>query len=144
MSRSPTDTGPVPSEPVRDGRYEELRVLLVDDHEGFRRAARALLAAASFVVVGEAADAAGALRQVGELRPDVVLLDVQLPDGDGFDVAGVLAGLPEPPRVVLVSGRDRSDYGSLVERSAVCGFVGKDELSGAALRDLLGGPPPES
>jgi CheY-like chemotaxis protein len=78
-----------------------------------------------------------ALRQVGELRPDVVLLDVQLPDGNGFEVARGLAELPDPPRVVLVSGRGRTEFGGLVERSEVCGFIGKAELTGALLWRIL-------
>jgi len=124
-------------DPVEIGARRPVRVLLVDDYERFRRVARGVLVAASFIVVGEAGDAAGALQQVGELRPDVVLLDVQLPDGDGFDVARGLAELPDPPRVVLVSGRGRTDFGGLVERSGVCGFIGKAELTGALLSRIL-------
>jgi DNA-binding NarL/FixJ family response regulator len=122
-----------------DVAWRPLRVLIVDDHERFRRVVRGVLASASFIVVGEAGDAVGALQQAAELRPDVVLLDVQLPDGDGFNVARELARLPDPPRVVLVSGRDRTDYGHLVERSGVCGFIGKTELTGALLRRVLTG-----
>jgi DNA-binding NarL/FixJ family response regulator len=104
------------------------RVLIVDDHAPFRDAARRVLSAAGFDVVAGAADAAGALRLAGELRPDVVLVDVQLPDSDGFQGA---------PTVVLVSGRPRSDYGRLVERSGACGFIDKAEFSGPRLRALL-------
>ena len=82
------------------------RVLIVDDHDGFRASARALLEAEGFAVVGEAADGIGALAAVERLRPDVVLLDVQLPDLDGFAVAERLAAAPDPPRVVLISSRD--------------------------------------
>lgn len=113
------------------------RLLIVDDHPGFRRTARTLLAADGFEVVGEAADAREALRLATELRPEVVLLDVQLPDADGFAVARELAAADEPPCVVLTSSRDRSDYGELVEESGACGFVPKAELSGAALRALV-------
>jgi DNA-binding NarL/FixJ family response regulator len=114
-----------------------LRVLIVDDHELFREAARRVLAAAGFDVVAGAADGADALRLVRELRPDVVLLDVQLPDTDGFQVARELARDGTPPTVVLVSSRSRSDYGGLVERSGVRGFIDKAELSGARLRAAL-------
>ena len=113
------------------------RVLIVDDHGAFRDVARRVLLAAGFDVVGEATDGADALRRATELCPDVVLLDVQLPDATGFDVARALAGIPAPPRVVLVSGRARTDYGGLVERSGVCGFIAKPELTGDLLRQTL-------
>jgi DNA-binding NarL/FixJ family response regulator len=115
------------------------RVLIVDDHAPFRALARRLLAASGFDVVGEAADGASALRACAELRPGVVLLDVGLPDLDGFAVAEALTEDAEPPAVVLISSRARSDYGRRVETSAACGFVDKGELSGEAVHRLLGG-----
>jgi DNA-binding NarL/FixJ family response regulator len=114
------------------------RVLIVDDHELFRDAARRVLSGDGFDVVAGAADGAGGLRLARELRPDVVLLDVQLPDTDGFQVARELALDLAPPAVVLVSSRSRSDWGGLVERSGVRGFIDKAELSGARLRAELG------
>jgi DNA-binding NarL/FixJ family response regulator len=114
-----------------------LRVLIVDDHDRFRDVARRILVAARFDVVGEAADGAGALRQAAALRPDVVLLDVQLPDQDGFVVARALTAVPNPPQVVLVSGRARTDYGALVRQSGACGFIGKADLSGPLLLRTL-------
>jgi DNA-binding NarL/FixJ family response regulator len=78
-------------------------VLIVDDHAPFRAVARALLQLEGFEVVGEAADAFSALDEVGRLRPSVVLLDVQLPDLDGFEVARRLAQAGDPPAIVLVS-----------------------------------------
>ena len=114
------------------------RVLIVDDHAPFRDAARRVLSAAGFDVVAGAADAAGALRLARELRPDVVLVDVQLPDADGFQLAQELAGTAGAPAVVLVSGRPRSDYGRMVERSGARGFIDKAEFSGPRLQALLG------
>ena len=114
------------------------RVLIVDDHAPFRAAAGRVLAAAGFDVVAGAADAADALRLTRELRPDVVLVDVQLPDTDGFQLSRELTGRPGAPAVVLVSGRPRSDYGRLVERSGARGFIDKAEFSGPRLRALLG------
>jgi DNA-binding NarL/FixJ family response regulator len=112
-------------------------VLVVDDHAEFRALARAVLEADGFDVVGEAADGAAAIAGAADLRPDVVLLDVQLPDIDGFEVARrLLADDPGLP-VVLVSSRDRSQYGRLIEASGARGFVAKAELSGAALAGLL-------
>jgi CheY-like chemotaxis protein len=84
-------------------------VLIVDDHAAFRSLARRLLVAGGLQVVGEAAD--GALAGVRDLAPDVVLLDVQLPDLDGFAVAEALAGEPAAPVFVLISSRAMVDYG---------------------------------
>jgi DNA-binding NarL/FixJ family response regulator len=114
-----------------------MRVLIVDDHEGFRQQARALLEADGFDVVGEACNGAEALDAAAELHPDVVLLDVQLPDVDGFAVARGLHALSRRIVVVLTSSRDRSDYGPLVTECAARGFVPKGELSGHALTALL-------
>ena len=113
-------------------------LLIVDDHPGFRSLARRLLEAGGFEVVGEAADGLGAVAIARELRPDVVLLDIQLPDIDGFQVTARLADGEAGPVVVLTSTRDRADYGELVERSGAHGFIPKAELSGAALRAFLG------
>ena len=113
-------------------------VLIVDDHPSFRASARALLEAEGFEIVGEAEDGASALRAAADLGPQLVLLDVQLPDIDGFEVAARLTGEAGGPAVVLVSSRDGSDFGPLVERSGARGFIPKAELSGAALSALLG------
>ena len=113
-------------------------MLIVDDHDGFRESARALLEAEGFVVVGDAADGAAALVAALRLRPDVVLLDVQLPDVDGFAVAERLAALSEPPRVVLISSRDAAAYCPRLDAAPACGFLAKRELSGASLAALVG------
>jgi DNA-binding NarL/FixJ family response regulator len=113
-------------------------VLIVDDHAGFRRLARRMLEADGFDVVGEAADGDAALTAARELRPDLVLLDVQLPDADGFSVAEGLASEGGGPAVVLTSTRDAADYARRVERSSARGFVAKSELSGDAIASLLG------
>jgi DNA-binding NarL/FixJ family response regulator len=112
-------------------------VLIVDDHPSFRASARVLLEAEGFDVVGEAVDGASALTEAGRLKPQLVLLDVQLPDIDGFDVAARLTGDKSSPTVVLVSSRDSSDFGPLVSRSGARGFVPKGELSGERLEELL-------
>jgi DNA-binding NarL/FixJ family response regulator len=112
-------------------------VLIVDDHPSFRANARALLQAEGFDVVGEAGDGRSALEAARELRPEVVLLDVQLPDVDGFEVAAGLTSEQDGPAVVLVSSRDGSDFGRLVRESGARGFIPKAELSGARLSALL-------
>jgi two-component system response regulator EvgA len=120
-----------------DDRVVRPTVLIVDDHDGFRESARALLEAEGFAVVGDAVDGAAAIAAAAGLRPDVVLLDVQLPDMDGFVVADRLATGPDPPRVVLISSRDAAAYGPRVAAAPVCGFLAKRELSGAALAALV-------
>ena len=113
-------------------------ILIVDDHPSFRSTARVLLQAEGFEVVGEAADGDSAVRAAHELRPDVVLLDVQLPDFDGFEVARRLARMNGgSPAVILTSSRDAADFGPLVEESGARGFVPKAELSAEALATLL-------
>jgi DNA-binding NarL/FixJ family response regulator len=114
-------------------------LLIVDDHAGFRSLARRLLTSGGFEVVGEATGGHQAIAAVRELRPDVVLVDVQLPDIDGFEVTARLADGGAGPVVVLTSTRDRADYGERVERCGARGFIPKAELSGAALQALLGG-----
>jgi DNA-binding NarL/FixJ family response regulator len=115
-----------------------VRVLIVDDHPSFRATARAVLAADGFDVVGEAEDGAAALEAIERLRPDLVLLDVQLPDMDGFTIALEVDKMNGgQPAVVLTSSHDASDFGSIVSRCGAAGFVPKAELTGAALRAVL-------
>jgi DNA-binding NarL/FixJ family response regulator len=113
------------------------RVLIVDDHPSFRATARAVLEEQGFEVVGEAENGVHALRAARALRPDVVLLDVQLPDFDGFEIASRLTRNGRGPAVVLTSSRDCDDFGRLVANSGAIGFVPKAELCGPALADLL-------
>jgi DNA-binding NarL/FixJ family response regulator len=116
-----------------------MTLLIVDDHAMFRSAARKLLERHGYDVIGEAADGEAALEAVRELRPEVVLLDVQLPDIDGFEVAARLRAGAGAPAVVLVSSRDGADFGGLVERSGARGFIPKHDLSGPALDAALNG-----
>jgi DNA-binding NarL/FixJ family response regulator len=111
------------------------RVVIVDDHAPFRASARRLLELEGWTVVGEAADGATGVTAVEQARPDLVLLDVALPDTTGFDVAKRLSG--GQARIVLVSSRDHADFGGRVRGSGAVGFIAKDELSGAALNALL-------
>jgi DNA-binding NarL/FixJ family response regulator len=113
-------------------------VLIVDDHEAFRASARALLEADGFDVVGEAADGGEALAAATSLRPDIVLLDIQLPDVDGFTVARQLAAVAHPPAVVLVSSRDAASYGPRLGETPAVGFIPKSGLSGEALAAAVG------
>jgi two-component system nitrate/nitrite response regulator NarL len=113
------------------------RVLIVDDHPSFRRCASALLAQEGFEVVGEAEDGTTALALVVELAPELVLLDIQLPDIDGLDVAERMLARDPGLAIVLVSSRDRSAYGRRIEAVGARGFVCKGDLSGAALEELL-------
>ena len=112
-------------------------VLIVDDHPGFRTQAGELLAAAGFDVIGEAVDGRTAIEATSHDHPTVVLLDIQLPDLDGFEVAERLLAQPDPPLVVLVSTREASDYGRRITRSGALGFITKSRLSGDTLRGML-------
>lgn len=113
-------------------------ILLVDDHAGFRRAARRLLEADGLTVIGEAANGREALVLVRRLRPEVVVLDVLLPGMDGFVVAAHLAALPAPPHVVLISSLTRAELGTRLDEAPVAGFLAKDELDGRRLARLVG------
>jgi two-component system nitrate/nitrite response regulator NarL len=112
-------------------------VLIVDDHAGFRSMARALLEADGFDVAGEAADGAAAIVAAATLRPDLVLLDIHLPDLDGFAVCARIAARDHPPRVVLTSSRAASVYRRRLATSSALGFIAKDELTAAGLLALL-------
>ena len=114
-----------------------MSLLIVDDHAAFRAFARRLLGADGFDVAGEAADGESALAEVERLHPDVVLLDVNLPTIDGFEVARRLLASGDGPAVVLTSTRPRSDYGTRIAESPVAGFIPKHDLSGAALAELV-------
>ena len=111
-----------------------LRVVIVDDHAVFRRSARRLLELDGFHVIGEAADGASALALARELEPDLVLLDVALPDMSGFDVAELVR---PPARVVLVSSRDPADFAARMQSSSAVGFIPKERLTTAAIHELL-------
>lgn len=116
------------------------RILIVDDHAGFRTQARALLEAGGYEVVGEAGDGGSAITAVRELHPQVVLLDVQLPDRDGFSVADELGRGNGAPRIVFISSREAADYGTRLARRRGDGFIHKPELSSRRLAELVGTP----
>ena len=114
-------------------------LLIVDDDIAFRGAAKALLGAAGFEVAGEAASGREALQEVCALQPSVVLLDVQLPDIDGFEVMRHLREAAGTPVVVLISTREASDYGRRITDSGADGFITKSRLSAETLRAILHG-----
>lgn len=112
-------------------------VLIVDDHAVFRSAARALLEADGFQVIGDAPDGGAGLAAAGELQPDVVLLDVRLPDVDGFTVAAEKTGARGGPAVVVTSSSDDPRYRALALSGGAVGFIAKHDLGGGELHDLL-------
>jgi DNA-binding NarL/FixJ family response regulator len=112
-------------------------VLIVDDHAMFRALARRMLEAHGYEVVGEADTGAAAVHAVTRMHPDIVLLDVQLPDLDGFAVAEQLARFEPMPAIVLISSRDASSYRRRLGESPVRGFLAKSELTGPALSALV-------
>jgi CheY-like chemotaxis protein len=120
-----------------DDRTMSVAVLIVDDNARFRERARRRLEADGYTIVAEATDGASALEAARRHRPDVVLLDVGLPDVSGLSVAERLVGEPEPPAVVLTSTHHESDFGDGVARSGAVGFVPKAHLSGETLAAVL-------
>ena len=112
-----------------------LRVVIVDDHERFRAQAAELLRLERFTVVGDSDTAAGGVELSRRLTPDVVLLDIGLPDASGFDIVPVMRAFGVA--VVLTSSRSATDYGRRVADSGAKGFITKEELTGEAIRSLL-------
>jgi DNA-binding NarL/FixJ family response regulator len=112
-------------------------VLIVDDHGPFRVVVRKMLERDGFSIVGEAADAGTALAAVRTLRPDVVLLDVNLPDEDGFAVCERLHELPDAPAVVLTSSHEPASFRRRLRTSRALGFIPKRNLTPGALATLL-------
>lgn len=116
-------------------------VLLVDDDEGFRRWAVAWLRSEGYAVVGEADGARSALSWVRRFRPEVALVDVQLPGIDGFELAEFLQAEPDPPAVVLISSREATEYADRIAASGAAGFISKEELTGAMIESVLESAP---
>ena len=112
-------------------------ILIVDDDARFRMQASDVLAMDGFVVVGEAVDGASGIEAVRSLRPDFVLLDIGLPDIEGFEVAQALSINKPPPLVVLTSSRDARAYGRRLANGHFLGFIPKEQISGAAIRALV-------
>jgi DNA-binding NarL/FixJ family response regulator len=118
-----------------------ISILIVDDHAGFRRSAKRALEADGFSVIGEAGDLATGLSESARLQPDVVLLDIHLPDGSGMEQAPEFVGLLPGSSVVLVSTYDEVDLSGLASDTGIAGFLPKAKLSGAALASILPAPP---
>jgi DNA-binding NarL/FixJ family response regulator len=112
-------------------------ILIVDDHPSFLAAARMLLELEGFDVVGVATDGESAVAETLRLAPDIVLLDIGLPDFDGFEVAARLQAAGASSAIVFTSSRESADFGPLIEESGATGFIGKPELTGSAVRSLV-------
>lgn len=113
------------------------KVLIVDDYAPFRQLARRLVQGVGLDVIGEASTGSEALSAVERMRPDVVLLDIQLPDLDGLAVAKLVCSVSNAPIVVLVSSRDAVDYGPRLKNCGALGFIAKADLSAESLLALL-------
>jgi CheY-like chemotaxis protein len=113
------------------------RVLIIDDNGAFRAAARQLLERRGYAVVAEAAGGVEGIRAAKEHTPDLAIVDVQLSDLDGFEVAERLRALEQAPEVILTSSLDGTDFGALVISSSALGFIPKAELSTSAIESLL-------
>ena len=138
LPRAAIEASPVvTADAVSDDAHMPPTVLVVDDHPAFRASARRLLERDGFEVVGEAGDASSAVELARRLQPDVVLLDVGLPDGSGLDVARRLRG--SRSTVVLVSSRDPGDFGPAVQSSGAAGFIAKERLTAGDVRALWEG-----
>jgi DNA-binding NarL/FixJ family response regulator len=113
-------------------------VLIVDDHAGFRTHARQFLESVGYRVVGEAEGSTAGLEAARTLKPELALVDVYMPDGDGFELASRIASLPDAPAVILISSHDASELSDCIAQSPARGFVSKAELSRSAIEQLMG------
>jgi CheY-like chemotaxis protein len=120
--------------------YMSRSVLVVDDDASFRHLASRTLRSWGYAVVGEAGTFAEAIERAVALRPDSALVDIGLPDRDGFELARELTAMSWLPLVVLISSDSDAANEAIAHRMGAAGFVPKDELLGAHLRGLLGGP----
>jgi CheY-like chemotaxis protein len=117
-----------------------IRLLIVDDNAHFLEAARRLLEREGMTVVGVASTTLDALRRAEELQPDVTLVDIELGQESGFDLARRLAegtGSQRPP-VILISAYPEQDLADLIDASPALGFLAKSALSGKAIVELVG------
>jgi DNA-binding NarL/FixJ family response regulator len=114
-------------------------VLVVDDDAGFRALATRVLTSWGHAVIGQAGSVAEALAQAARLRPEVVLVDIGLPDGDGFSLTEQLVAMPWAVRVVLISAQGDRATAQAAQRAGADSFLPKDELSSARLRRLIEG-----
>jgi DNA-binding NarL/FixJ family response regulator len=112
-------------------------VLIIDDHSGFRAHARRMLECEGYRIVGEAGDAASAVEAARTLEPELALVDVYLPDSNGFELASRLGALEAAPAVVLTSSHDGADFAKCVSECGARGFVPKAELSREAIEEVL-------
>ena len=122
---------------VCDDRLMKGTVLIVDDHEGFRLSVRRMLEREGYVVVGEAIDGRSGVAAAERLRPDLALIDVRLPDIDGFEVALQVRAAGSASSILLISTRQRADHGDRVIKSGANGFIEKSELSGQSIAAVL-------
>jgi two-component system, NarL family, nitrate/nitrite response regulator NarL len=117
-----------------------VRCLIVDDNASFREEMRALLTEQGLEVVGGAASPTEALRQIAELRPDVALIDIDLGEESGFELARLLSDQPDQAaltHLILISTHDETEYAELIARSPAVGFLAKTDLSAARIRRML-------
>jgi len=113
-------------------------VLIADDHDGFRMSARRMLEREGYEVVGEAVDGTSAIAGAQRFQPDIALVDIQLPDIDGFEVADAIRSAGSAKTILLISTRLRADYGPRLEDSAADGFIEKAELTARAIAAIVG------
>jgi DNA-binding NarL/FixJ family response regulator len=121
----------------QEGYADVPRTLIVDDNELFLASAERLLSVGGLEIVGTARTGLEAVRLAAELRPELVLVDVDLGGENGFDVAEELADLAPAPTVVLISTHTEADIGEMVAASPAAGFIPKSELDAATVRRFL-------